>query len=55
VLALVTIDGRSYQEAAETLGVPIGTIMSRLARARTKLAAALDGSAQRTGRPRQGS
>lgn len=36
-LVLVTIDGRSYQEAAEMLQVPIGTIMSRLARARRAL------------------
>lgn len=42
VLALVAIDGRSYQEAAETLGVPIGTIMSRLSRARRKLVEALE-------------
>jgi RNA polymerase sigma-70 factor, ECF subfamily len=42
VLALVTVDGMSYQEAANTLNVPIGTIMSRLARARKKLAAALE-------------
>ena len=42
VLALVTIDGLSYQDAADTLGVPIGTIMSRLSRARRKLALALD-------------
>lgn len=42
VLALVAIDGMSYQEAADTLGVKIGTIMSRLSRARLKLAAALD-------------
>jgi RNA polymerase sigma-70 factor (ECF subfamily) len=42
VLALVTVDGMSYQDAADTLGVPIGTIMSRLARARRKLAEAID-------------
>jgi RNA polymerase sigma-70 factor (ECF subfamily) len=42
VLALVAIDGQSYQEAAETLGVPIGTIMSRLSRARRKLVEALE-------------
>ena len=41
-LALVAIDGRSYQEAADTLGVPIGTIMSRLSRARRKLVEALE-------------
>lgn len=44
VLALVALDGRSYQEAAETLGVPIGTIMSRLSRARAKLMVALNGN-----------
>ncbi len=45
VLALVTIDGLSYQEAADVLGVPIGTVMSRLSRARRKLARALDAPA----------
>jgi RNA polymerase sigma-70 factor (ECF subfamily) len=34
VLALVCVEGLSYREAAETLKVPIGTVMSRLARAR---------------------
>ncbi len=42
VLSLVTIDGMSYQEAADVTGVPIGTVMSRLARARKRLAAAID-------------
>lgn len=37
VLALVTVEGLSYQEAAEVLGVPVGTVMSRLARARMEL------------------
>jgi RNA polymerase sigma-70 factor (ECF subfamily) len=41
VLALVTIDDRSYQEAADILRIPVGTVMSRLARARSKLAAAV--------------
>jgi len=42
VLALVSIEGQSYREAAETLGIPIGTVMSRLARARARLLQAMD-------------
>ncbi len=37
VLALVAIEGLSYREVADMLGVPIGTVMSRLARARARL------------------
>ncbi len=39
---LVYVEGRSYQEAAETLEIPIGTVMSRLAAARAKLASRLN-------------
>ncbi len=34
LLALVVLDGMSYRDAAETLSIPIGTVMSRIARAR---------------------
>jgi RNA polymerase sigma-70 factor (ECF subfamily) len=37
VLVLREIDGLTYREIAETLSIPIGTVMSRLARARERL------------------
>ena len=44
-LMLVTVEGLSYKQAAEVAGVPIGTIMSRLARARIALQQLLDAGA----------
>jgi RNA polymerase sigma-70 factor (ECF subfamily) len=40
-VALVLVDGMSYQEASELLGVPEGTLTSRLSRARATLVAKL--------------
>jgi RNA polymerase sigma-70 factor (ECF subfamily) len=40
-VALVLVEGQSYRDAAELLGIPIGTLMSRLARGRAALAALL--------------
>lgn len=37
VLNMVTVQGLSYQEVADSLDIPLGTVMSRLARARGKL------------------
>lgn len=48
VLALVCIEGLSYQEASESLEVPIGTVMSRLARARLELHKILQGGTARS-------
>ncbi|WP_323130404.1 sigma factor-like helix-turn-helix DNA-binding protein, partial [Sinorhizobium medicae] len=36
-LHLVAIEGLSYQKAADALGVPLGTLMSRIGRARASL------------------
>ena len=54
---LVYVEGMTYREAAQALSVPIGTVMSRLAAARAKLAGlgvetadAMEGSSERHGR-----
>jgi RNA polymerase sigma-70 factor (ECF subfamily) len=48
LIALVCIDGLSYKEAAEVTQTPIGTVMSRLARARRELHARLEGQKRDT-------
>ena len=49
VVVLVDVEGCSYLEAAETLGVPVGTVRSRLNRARGQLQRALWKHAQEAG------
>ena len=43
-VAIVCVEGLGYREAAETLGIPIGTLTSRLARGREALQSMLGGA-----------
>ena len=43
VLLLVTLEEMSYEQVARTLAIPIGTVMSRLSRAREKMRAMMLG------------
>ena len=45
-LLLVVLDGMSYAEAAEALSIPLGTLMSRLGRARAALRTAVGGGTE---------
>ncbi len=49
VLLLWGVEGMRYREIAESQGIPIGTVMSRLHRARNILAKQLSGLAEETG------
>jgi len=48
VLTLVYIEGYTYQETAEMLNLPVGTIMSRIARGRARLSKELDAPMEST-------
>lgn len=52
MIELVDVGGLTYAEAADAAGVPEGTVMSRLHRARAKVRASLDGHGYGGGRPR---
>jgi RNA polymerase sigma-70 factor (ECF subfamily) len=47
IIALIDIAGFSYTETAELLGIPVGTVMSRIARARAALLQTIDASSIR--------
>jgi RNA polymerase sigma-70 factor (ECF subfamily) len=48
-IALVALEGVGYAEAAEVLGVKLGTLMSRIARGRKAMRAAMDGPRDQEG------
>jgi RNA polymerase sigma-70 factor (ECF subfamily) len=47
ILLLVGLEGLNYREIARELAIPIGTVMSRLARARERLRNALENGSER--------
>lgn len=50
VLLLVALEDLSYAQVAKVLGIPAGTVMSRLSRARTRLHALMDEAPPMAGR-----
>lgn len=49
VVLLIALEHLSYEEAARTLGIPIGTVMSRLSRGRERLRGLLEGTSAAAG------
>lgn len=48
ILLLVVLEEMTYAEVAATLGIPLGTVMSRLSRARERLRALVEGRSRHT-------
>jgi RNA polymerase sigma-70 factor (ECF subfamily) len=49
LLVLRELDGLSYRELSDVIGIPMGTVMSRLSRAREALRSALDAEVPQSG------
>ena len=49
VLLLVAVEDLSYADAAKVLGIPVGTVMSRLSRARERLQQEIEGVTETSG------
>ena len=49
VVLLVALEDMSYADVSKALGIPMGTVMSRLSRGRDRLRRAMSGEASRTG------
>jgi RNA polymerase sigma-70 factor, ECF subfamily len=47
VLCLIVLEGMTYQEAAAALDIPIGTVMSRLSRARAAMVSRMSNDSSR--------
>lgn len=48
ILSLVVVDGLKYEEVAAALDIPVGTVRSRLSRARSRLLQMIEGGSQRS-------